>query len=259
MEESEKADLIVAVGGDGTLNEVINGIMLSTKSLEGRPKVALIPKGSANDFARIQNIRDDLDELIRGVEKSDFTKVDIGQIRIISENRFHYFINVTDSGFGGEVVKRLEEKSIFRKILSSDLRFALAIARTFLSYKRKNVEVTLDNTKTLKGKILTLVVANSKAFASGLIVAPDARINDGKFQLLLGDISLWGYLLSVGKLLKGKKIIRKGVQYHEASNIKISGPGGLLTQADGELAGSGDLEIDCIPNAINFLLPESIN
>jgi YegS/Rv2252/BmrU family lipid kinase len=254
-----KTDLIVAVGGDGTLNEVLNGIMDSGLEKDERPRLALIPKGSANDFARIQKIPHEVEGFIECVRNKNFRKVDIGKIHFESDNRSNYFINVADSGIGAEVVKRMEEKSIFRKILSSDLRFTLAILRTFLAFKRKDVEIHLDNTVSISGRILTLVVANSSAFGSGLIIAPDAKIDDGKFQLVLGDISLLGYLTNVGRVLKGKKISRPGVQYRDASNIKISGPVDLLTQADGELAGSGNLEIECIPEAIEFLLPETIN
>lgn len=256
---SMSTDLIVAVGGDGTLNEVLNGIMDSGLEKEERPGLALIPKGSANDFARIQKISHDIESFLDCVQKKNLRKVDIGRIIFEDDNQCHYFINIADSGMGAEVVKRMEEKSIFRKILSSDLRFALAIFRTFLAFKRKKVEILLDNKVSIGGRILTLVVANSSAFGSGLIIAPDAKIDDGKFQLVLGDISLLGYLTNVGRVLKGKRINRPGVQYHEASNINISGPVDLLTQADGELAGSGNLEIDCIPEAIAFLLPEAVN
>ena len=257
LKKAQESDLIVAVGGDGTLNEVVNGIMHAALAREDQPRLALIPIGSANDFARMQHITSSLEKLEMHINENAFRKVDVGQILVKSENRKHFFINVTDSGMGAEVVKRMEEKSIFRKILSPDLRFTLAIFRTFLAYRRKKVEILLGNDVSIGGRILTLVVANSSAFGSGLIIAPDAKIDDGRFQLVVGDISFFGYLLSIRRLLKGKKIIRGGVQYHEASNIKVFGPSDLYTQADGELAGAGDIEIECISGAIEFLLPDN--
>ena len=252
---AEWSDVIVAIGGDGTLNEVVNGIMSAGLDKDGRPKLGLLPLGSANDFARIQNISSNLEELVSLIESQKYHKVDVGKIQIQSENKIHYFINVMDSGIGAEVVQRLESKSIFRKILSSNLRFALAILRTFISYKRKKVKISIDDSTRIDGRILTLVVANSKAFGSGLIVAPDAQIDDGKFEILVGNISLFGYLLNVGRLLKGKKIKRKGVRYLQARKIHIEGPIDLYSLADGELAGSGNLEIACVTEAIKFLLP----
>jgi len=256
QDKAHKSDVLVIVGGDGTINEVVNGIMHLDLTVEDRPRLALIPKGSGNDFARIQNIPADINSLLEGLKRNMFRKVDVGRIIFSNKNQMHYFINVADSGMGAEVVKRLEGKSIFRKILSSNLRFALAIFMTFLTYKRKKVEI-LINDHSIGGRILTLIVANSSAFGSGLIIAPDARIDDGRFQLVVGDISLFGYLASIRKLLGGEKIKRGKVQYHEASKIKIYGPSNLLTEADGELAGAGDLEISCLPGAIEFFITNS--
>ena len=253
---AESIDILISVGGDGTLHEVVNGIMNSTPEVENRPVIGLIPNGSANDFARVQRIPMDLDWIVKAIEHNSVRKIDIGRIHFKSGNQVHYFINVADSGIGAEVVQKLEKHSIFKKITSSDIKFAAAILQTFISYKRKPVEITIDQDSLLKSNILTLIVANSSSFGSGLMIAPDAKINDGKFQILVGNISLWGYLMSIGKLKRGEKLTLKGVRYFNASRVSISGTQDLFTEADGELVGSGDLEIDCLPNAIRFLLPD---
>ena len=119
---------------------------------------------------------------------------------------------------GGEVVKKLEG-SFLRQIPSSKLRFALAILSTFVNYKRKKVKILLNDETSVEGSILTLVAANSSAFGSGLIVAPDAKIDDGKFEVVFGNLSLIGYLMGMGNLLKGKKLTNKGVKYYKASKV----------------------------------------
>jgi len=255
--KAPEADLIIAVGGDGTLNEVVNGIMKAALNPELQPCMGLIPYGTANDFARIQKIPMSIDSLAQAIEKHAFVQVDIGKVHMVdSNNQILYFINVADSGMGGEVVKKLEG-SFYRKIPSAKLRFALAIFTTFVSYKRKKVTVFLNDKTSVEGKILTLVVANSSAFGSGLIVAPDAKIDDGQFQVILGDLSLFEYLMGMGNLLKGKRLRNKGVKYLNASKIKVSGPKNLYTQIDGELAGAGDIEIECLHKAMSFLMPRS--
>jgi len=260
QEEAISSELIIAAGGDGTLHEVLNGMMASQELFGGKiPGLGLIPLGSANDFARIQNISNDLNRLIDSIEKGNFKKIDIGKIQLSYDNKTHYFINVADSGIGGEVVEKLEKRSFLKKYISSDVKFASAILRTFFSYRRKHVDILIDNKTQINGRILTLVAANSSSFGSGLIVAPDAKIDDGKFQVLVGDISLWGYLTSMRKLKKGQKLTLKGVQYLEATQIKISGCSDLFTEADGELIGNGEVAITCIPGAIKFCLPELNN
>jgi len=252
--ESKNFDLLVAVGGDGTLNEVLNGIMKTGPHIEKQPRLALVPMGTANDFARIQKIPKSLDILAQAIMDNKFVGVDIGKVRLVnSNNHALYFINVADSGMGAEVVKRLEGR-FFRKIPSARLRFAVAIFITFIIYKRKKVKILLDDETSDEGRILTLVAANSSAFGSGLIVAPEAKIDDGKFEVIFGNLSLIGYLMGIGNLLKGMKLRNKGVKYCKAAKIKISATKDLYTQIDGELAGAGSIEIECLPKAINFLL-----
>ena len=255
IELSEQAgayDILVAVGGDGTLNEVVNGVM----NLETRPAVGQLPYGSANDFARERKLTNKLDAFLKMVDSGRARRVDVGQIKFPEESRLFHFINIADVGFGADVVNRLSKNDGWYSWFNSNIKFSIAIICAFFSYSHQYVTVKADN-NSWEGKILSVIAANSRSFGSGLIIAPEAKITSGKFQLvILGDISLTDYFINLKRIKRGEKIKHSEVFYSEASVVKITGGSNLKVEADGELAGQLPAEIRCLPEALNFYCPD---
>ncbi|XLS28904.1 diacylglycerol/lipid kinase family protein [Flavobacteriaceae bacterium M23B6Z8] len=245
-------DFIVAVGGDGTLHEVVNGVLQSKISKGKYPVIGLLPLGSANDFARTANISSAVEELLELIKNNSVQEIDLGKIHMQQSNEYRYFINIAGIGLGPEVVQSLERSS---GVLGPKLSYFKHIIQGFLSYRKKDVKV-IGNTWEWNGKLLQMAVANGRYYGHAICTAPDASLTDGQFQVVVfGDLSVWDYLKNLGILKKGILIKHKEVHYFESDvvHIKSNQPCGI--EADGEYLGLAPVTIAIIPKAIRFLMP----
>lgn len=252
-------DYIIAVGGDGTLHEVLNGYMLATneKPELKAPTFGSLPYGTANDFSRSANLTGGVTQLLEMLEMEQIRKIDIGKIDytdVEGAMKTRYFINIADVGIGAHVVQKVNSS---KKRLGSNLTFLKAITETFLTYEQSVLKVKTDQGFEWKGKTLTFVAANGRYFGSGLCIAPDAKLDNGRFSLvLMGDVSIKDYLFNLRKVKKGIKIEHPGVSYLSASTIEITPElYSCACEADGEFLGYAPLKIEAMYHHINFLLP----
>lgn len=241
---------IIAVGGDGTLNETVNGVKKSTKP---RCKVGMLTYGTANDFARTIQAPKSLKKLLQLIEKESFKKLDLGLIEQKVGDLIYtrYFINIADLGIGAEVVKRVNSSS---KFFGPGITFFWAIVRTFFSYTNQPITCEADNWKW-EGKINSLVIANGKYFGSGLCIAPEADPCDGKFAIMIsGDIGLADYLKNVSKIKKGKVLNHPKVAYKTARSLRVTSPSlGCFIEADGEFIGGVPVTVSVVAKGIDFI------
>ncbi|MFD1553221.1 hypothetical protein DNU06_15270 [Putridiphycobacter roseus] len=239
-------DLIVAVGGDGTCHEVINGIGLNQLS---KIKLAVIPIGSGNDFSGQLFIKSP-EEFLSKILNNSFQLVDIGIVK--TESKKTLFLNVADIGFGAKVVELLNRQR--NRGLGGKASYAIAILRTFFLHKKAYIELTGDDFE-FKGKFLMVAFCNGSTFGHGLVINPDAKINNNKLNItVIGNVSVFAYLLNLNRLKKGVRINHPQVHYFETinTNIKINGEKQWM-EADGELLGANVNAISIQPNAIELL------
>jgi YegS/Rv2252/BmrU family lipid kinase len=247
-------DYLIAVGGDGTLNEVINGMMQSKIPINEHPVIGLLPYGSANDFARTAGISNSIKELIDLIQSKSIQKLDLGKIYVENTKKTSYFINIAGVGLGPEIVQKIERSS---NVFGSKINYFKHILKGFLSYDKKEVSCTSD-TWQWKGKLLQMAVANGRYFGNAICVAPEANLIDGRFQVtVFGDLSIWDYLKNIGKLKKGVKINHPQVHYHIAKEITIASENSCGIEADGEYVGMAPAVIRVLPNNINFLITKA--
>jgi diacylglycerol kinase (ATP) len=249
-------DYLIAVGGDGTMHEVINGIMHAPKIKREKLVAGLLPVGSGNDFARTLNLSKNISDLHSLIDKNRITPIDIGRLQyksIKDEDRISYFINITDVGLGAEVAKRVNEG---HKTYGPNIAFFAATLKTFMSYQKKQIRITSAEFNW-SGNVLVLCLANAKYFGSGLCIAPHAKVNDGKIAITLaGEVSLWDYLKNLIKIRKGKSLTHPGVIYTEVEECFIEPIGKeCLIEADGEMIGKIPLKVSILQNEISFLCP----
>lgn len=248
-------DYMVAVGGDGTLNELINGILQSNLTANEYPTIGLLPLGSANDFARTAGISNSIEELIELIQSNTSKKIDLGKIILQQTGETRYFINIAGVGLGAEIAQNLEQSS---SVLGPGFNYFRHIIKGFLSYAKKEVSCT-SSTWQWKGKLLQMTVANGRYFGNAICIAPDARITDGLFQVsIFGDLSIWDYLKNYGNLKKGVKINLPQVCYHNAREVLLHGNDSCSIEADGEYVGLAPAVITILPKAISFLIPPDI-
>ncbi|WP_297704444.1 diacylglycerol kinase family protein [uncultured Eudoraea sp.] len=248
-------DYMVAVGGDGTLHEVINGMLQSNIPANEYPAIGLLPFGSANDFARTARISNSIEELIALIQSNTTQKIDLGKIIIQQTQETRHFINIAGVGLGSEVAQNLEQSS---SMLGPGFNYFKHIIKGFLSYVKKEVSCT-SNTWQWKGKLLQMAVANGRYFGNDICIAPDAKLTDGQFQVtIFGDLSIWDYLKNLGNLKKGVKINLPQVSYHDANEVLLESNDSCGIEADGEYVGLAPATISVLPKAICFLMPPDV-
>lgn len=245
-------DYLVAVGGDGTLHEVINGVMQSNKAASDYPTIGLLPYGSANDFARTAHISQSFEALLNLIQSRSTQKIDLGKIKLTQTGEFRYFINIAGIGLGAEVAQNIGQSSI---VLGPGFNYFSHIIKGFLKYNKKEVSCT-SGSWHWKGKLLQMAVANGRYFGNAICIAPDARLGDGQFQLaIFGNVSIWEYLKNLGNLKKGVKINHPQVSYYNTHEVRIDSKDVCGIEADGEYVGLLPAKLSVLPNAISFLMP----
>lgn len=251
----------VAVGGDGTLNEMVNGILKSAESGDtyawekiSQIKIGILPSGSGNDFIKNLGYKT-LSELKALIQKDQGEMVDVGYAEYLDRNMQQarrFFINVADVGIGGEVVLTKEK---LPHLFSGSFNYFLAIVIAFLRYRKKRIAVKAKEFGT-QGKVLNFVVANGKFFGNAIGIAPHAEISDGTFGITnIGDISLIDYFRNIGTAKKCLKINHPEVEYKASRELLIESLEDLpLTiDMDGEFIGYTPVHFTCLKGKLCFL------
>ncbi|CUS88833.1 lipid kinase, YegS/Rv2252/BmrU family, partial [Candidatus Kryptonium thompsonii] len=206
------AELVVAAGGDGTVNEIVNGILQSNSE----KLLGVIPIGSGNDFAKMLNLKPfKIKIAIESIKRRRITTSDVGIIRFIDEfgnSGERFFINGVGVGFDAVVAN--ESRKI--KHLRGILLYLLALLKSLKDYETPEMEVYIDG-KKIKEKIFLVAVGNGKSAGGGFLLTPDAKINDALLDVcLVSDLSILRVLQVLPTVLKGKHI-----QYPEVTMFNI--------------------------------------
>ena len=245
---NDKFNVIIAVGGDGTCNEVVNGIQLSSRIKD--VVFGIIPNGTGNDFQKMLG-KFDPNKFVNALCFQKSKSIDL--IKIESSQQVTYSLNISGVGFDGHAVHVLKN---FREriFLSGKLSYSIAILKSFVGYKSPITTISSAEFSH-SGKTLMLVVCNGRFFGHGLIINPDAKIDDGLLNItLLGNVSFLDYLKNLAKLKKGLKIIHNHVHYFQTKELKISmNNEKLFTEADGEIVGQGNMKFSILPSQLKII------
>lgn len=246
-EANSGSEVLIAVGGDGTCNEVINGIMGSSNH---DVVFGILPNGTGNDFHRMLG-NFDADIFLEGLQNRKFRKIDLCEL---TQNGIKtYALNIAGTGFDGHVIKLLTQQ---RKKwnMKGKFSYTTAIARAFFSYKKPTVRIVSDEF-TYEGKMLLLAVCNGSTFGHGLQIQPGAKFDDGLLNIaLFGKVSLIDYVRNLSKLKKGIYTEHPEVTYFSTKEVEIQKTDGVIyCEADGELVGQGTLKFRIVPAAIHLL------
>lgn len=213
---------IVAVGGDGTVNEVALGILEFGEGILG-----IIPSGTGNDLARTLNIPINLEEAINIIINGINKKVDVG---MVNED---VFLNIASVGFDSEVVKNTEK---IKKRLKSGIAYVIGLLITLIRVKDINTKLEIDNT-TIDKNVFLVAVGNGKYYGGGLKIIPMAIIEDGYFHVcVVNKMSKLKLLILLPTILKGKHIkYKKYVEIFKAKKVKIITENKTYLNIDGEV------------------------
>ncbi|MCZ2101265.1 MAG: diacylglycerol kinase family lipid kinase [Chitinophagales bacterium] len=253
----EGYEKIICSGGDGTLNETLNGILKAAQHLGKYPntniRLGIIPAGTGNDFIKTMDSPVHLSDLKTSVQQDLTQKIDVGLLEyqaVNGEKAQRWFINVVDVGLGGEVAAQLSRSS---RRLGPFLTYQKAIISTLLSYRKLPVMVQ-GSTVNYKGNTMLCVIANAKYFGSGIGIAPDADPTNAQFSIVIaGDLSMLKYLRNIGKARKCEHLKMPEISYHESASITVTELDKKLpVDMDGEFIGYSPVKAEVIPQAICF-------
>jgi len=243
---------IVAVGGDGTVNEVINGLVV-----EGTvdPEVALgiIPWGTGADFTRTLGIPRDYVGACRHLLRSQPRPVDLGKVTCLREGRQveRYFINAAGLGFDGEVSDLVNR---FPKLLGGTMTYLACLFIGLVTYRNKNVEFTFDG-QPVRGRVNSVIVCNGCYFGGGMFIAPGATFDDGLFYVVvLGNLNKLEVVMNVPRVYKGTHLTHPKVSHFSAREIHVEAQERMFLQAEGELIGEAPATFRVIPRALRVLV-----
>ncbi|MBN1366804.1 MAG: diacylglycerol kinase family lipid kinase [Dehalococcoidales bacterium] len=237
-------DHVVAVGGDGTINEVANGI-LTSKSIASTT-LGVISTGTGSDFIRSVGIPHDYIEACSCLSQGQSKPVDIGVVEYQKNNipMQRYFINTAGIGFDAAVISSVEKSS---KRLGGTIPFLLGVLRTLVTYRNKVVKVTIGDNEESK-KVVMVMVANGRYGGGGMKFAPTAQLDDGLLDMLIiSDMGKLELLKAFPTVYKGTHINNPKVKLLQTDHVKIDSLEKIPVYADGELLGEGPIVFRLLP------------
>ncbi len=247
----KKFDCIIAAGADGTLHQVINGI-LSANTSQTMPSVGLIPLGSGNDFATTCGLSSNANSISKLLESNQPKPTDVGKISCYDEKGngiTKYFINACSIGMGPTTVLRMEKSP---KWLNADLRYLTSILHTFFTHRPQGLTIKTTSWEW-SGKARVFAVANGKSFGNKIFIAPDALQDDGFFNLFLaGEVPLIKFLWFLQSLKQKKKVDDPLITYSKTKEVLVSSQEKILVEAEGESIGCLPAKIEIIPSRVLF-------
>lgn len=241
--------LVIAMGGDGTLNEVVNGLVQEQpagKQTNGRAKLGVIPVGTGNDFVKMLAIPQDWRAACTRLANGRPRRVDVGRVND------RIFLNNVGIGFDAQV--GIEAQKI--RWLSGQAVYVAALARNMLlSYRTPEVCVHLDEVK-LKQSITLLTIGNGRCSGGGFWLTPDAQVDDGFFDIcLVRGLSKAQMLALVPSAMKGTHITAESVRMSRARQITVTSADPLPVHADGEIlyTDAHHLEVTLLPSTLDVI------
>lgn len=244
-------EMVVAVGGDGTANEVVNGFFEEGEPLVDGAILGILSAGTGGDYPRCLKFPLQLEERIERLAGAATRTVDIGHVdyRSLDGLAMHrYFINVAGCGLPGELV---DEITKMPRTYGGTVAYLLGLAKALFRHRNQEVTLTIDDSNPIRRKVLCAVIANGEYFGSGMHIAPSAVIDDGWFDLVVvGDATIADLLRHLPQLYWGNIRKHPKVEVYRARHIKITAPVPLLLDLDGEQQGTLPATYRILPKAL---------
>ncbi len=234
------------VGGDGTVNEVVNGVAGTDA------EVAVLPNGTGQDFARTHDVPSRFDDAVRVALGGETRTIDLGRVDCEGATG-RYFANVGSAGMSGAVARRANAMS---KSLGGRATFFYALTREFLAWQNTEVAVELDGDVRRDGPMHDVIVANGSFHGGGMKLAPDAGQDDGVFDVVtIGDVTKLDFLTTAPKLYSGRYLAHPKVELLRSSIVVISAAKPLPLEVDGEPIGTTPARFEVVPAALRLRVP----
>lgn len=256
--------LIIACGGDGTISEVANGILESDCDVE----LGILPSGTGGDFRRTLNIPTRAADAARMLRRGHTRRIDVGRVKYLNhenEEETRYFLGVASFGMSAQIIKRVKASNsrwlpaTRSGWLGGKLSVVISTTQTTLAAPKTSVIVQLDDGRERRLTVSNLCIANARYFGGGMKVAPEAKLDDGQFDVInIGEMSALKIMANVPKLYRGAHLEMEEVSQSRA-RIVTARPArkneNVAIEIDGELPGRLPVTLEIMPLALRVQCP----
>ena len=243
--------LVVSVGGDGTINEIVNGLYDAGNIKD--VMLGIISTGAGNDYIRTLGIPRHYEEACHRLMNQRKLVVDLGVVEYVCNQQIvkRLFVNFAGLGFDAEVVKATTQRY---KALGGTASYLMGLLTTFLFYKNRQVALKVDG-EAEERKVCVVLISNGKYGGGGMLAAPQANPSDGVLDvLIIDDLSKLDLLWSLPRVYKGTHLTHPKVAVKRAKEVDIQPGRPTALQADGELLGEGSARVYVLPAALNVVV-----
>lgn len=247
---------IISVGGDGTMNEIVNGIFHQNKIPSHEFKIGVIPVGTGNDWCKMFHIPTDYVKAIEIIKKDINTLQDVGWVDYKDDNSSvkRYFVNVAGMGFDAEVLKKANEEKEEGKI--GKLSYFKNILSNLMKYKSLYSEINIDN-NFVSAKMFSLNVGICKYSGNGMMQVPGAIHDDGLFDVtLIRNMSKIEVIRNIKNLYDGSFVKHKKVDVYRGRNIYVNGSKNIRLEVDGEYLGTSPFTFNITHKALKIIVKQ---
>lgn len=252
-----RAQVVVAVGGDGTIHECVTGLILDEQGQRttDAPRLSLCPAGTGGDFRKTFDIKDSVPQAVARLSSPCVRKVDVGRVKYTTAEgtASTVFVNALSFGLGG-LVDRLVERG--PKWLGGRAAFLMGGLRANLLYHPIPLQITLDGVPLETAPYSNVAVCNGQFFGGGMHIAPFAEPSDGYFDVITMELSKFATMTLTKDIYRGTHLARQGVKQHRCRHLvaRTTREGECLIDVDGEPLGTLPLELELIPGALELLV-----
>lgn len=237
-------DVVVAAGGDGTINEVVNGLARE----EWQPRLGIVPFGTANDFARGLGLPSDIEAALRVAVSGQAVGVDVARVN------GRCFVNVSTGGFGADAT-RAAPQSVKRRF--GRLAYLVSGARRLIVFQLQQARFRADGRVVHDGDFVFFAVGNARLTGGGTRVTPRAEFGDGRLDVMIVcGVSRLDFLAMLPDLRRGSHMESPGVLYLRASRFEVESPSPVLVNADGEPLEGTSFRYRLMPRPINLMVEQ---
>ena len=247
----EGVRLLVVVGGDGSVNEVANGLA----GIPDPPDVAIVPRGTGWDFVRTFGIPRNVEEAVAIALHGETRELDLGRVTFRAwdgSEAISWFANVASAGMSGAIAQRANETT---KALGGKASYLLATFAVFARWSAAEIELDVDGERR-HGSMFDVVIANGRFFGGGMQMCPNAEPDDGLFDVLpIGDITKADLIRTMPKIYRGTHLPHPKAELLRGASVSIASDTPIPVQLDGEQPGTTPARFDVVPRALRLRVP----
>ncbi|HEY4025729.1 MAG TPA: diacylglycerol kinase family protein [Candidatus Dormibacteraeota bacterium] len=249
--------LVVAVGGDGTINEVANGFFEDGEPAAAGTRLGVLPMGTGGDLRRTLGFPLAVEEAAAVLRARRGRRIDAGRVTCAlpgGGTTVRHFLNIADAGIGGDVVDRVNRG---RTLVNGEITFLLASVRTLLTWRNRPMRIVIDG-RVRELVAQQVVVANCQYFGGGMRVAPGARPDDGLLDVVIaGDLGVWENVRGLRRIRSGTHLgpADPKLSHALAERVEVSSPDAVRVDADGEQPGLLPAVFEVQPGALEVVCP----